>query len=86
MTHYFIDNRAQPDGARELHAVGCKRMPTDKQYLGDYFTCQQAVIEARKECWHVASCLRCIDDLTPSETNRLAQLLFDFPSLRSARQ
>ena len=48
MTHYFVDNRTQPDGAHEVHAVGCKRMASDKQYLGDYLSCEQAVLEARK--------------------------------------
>ena len=46
MTHYFVDNRTQPDGAHEVHAVGCKRMASDKQYLGDFLSCEQAVFEA----------------------------------------
>ena len=55
MTHYFVDNRSQPDGAHEVHAVGCKRMASDKQYLGDFLSCEEAVLEARKEYWQTAS-------------------------------
>jgi hypothetical protein len=52
MTHYFVDNRTQPDGAHEVHSVGCKRMASDKQYLGDFLSCEQAVFEARQVYWH----------------------------------
>ena len=70
MTHYFVDNRTQPDGAHEVHAVGCKRMAPDKQYLGDFMTCEQAVFEARQVYWHIGGCARCMDELTASETAR----------------
>ena len=68
MTHYFVDNRTQPDGAHEVHAVGCKRMAPDKQYLGDFMTCEQAVFEARQVYWHIGGCARCMEELTASET------------------
>jgi hypothetical protein len=74
MTHYFVDNREQPDGAHEVHSVGCKRMASDKQYLGDFLTRELAVIEARKEFWKIASCVRCMEPVNASETARLAQL------------
>ena len=74
MTHYFVDNRAQPDGAHEVHAVGCKRMASDKQYLGDYLSCERAELEARKAYWQTSNCVRCIDAFTPAETARMAQL------------
>jgi hypothetical protein len=83
MTHYFVDNRAQPDGAHEVHAVGCKRMASDKQYLGDYFTCEQAKFEARQVYWNTAGCVRCMDALTPSETARLAQLMREIKPIRA---
>jgi hypothetical protein len=83
MTHYFVDNRSQPDGAHEVHAVGCKRMASDKQYLGDFFTCEVAVLEARKAFWQTASCVRCMDPLSASETARLAQLMVEFLPVRA---
>ena len=83
MTHYFVDNRTQPDGAHEVHAVGCKRMASDKQYLGDYLSCEQAVLEARQVYWHTASCVRCMESFSTAETARLAQLKLDFKPLRA---
>jgi hypothetical protein len=83
MTHYFVDNRTQPDGAHEVHAVGCKRMAPDKQYLGDFMTCEQAVFEARQVYWPIGGCARCMEELTASETARLAQLVFEFKAVRA---
>jgi hypothetical protein len=85
MTHYFVDNSTQPDGAHEVHAVGCRRMAIDKQYLGDFLSCESAVIEARKQFWTTAPCVRCMDvGLSTAETARVAQLNFEFPTLRAA--
>ena len=83
MTHYFIDNQSQPDGAHEVHAVGCKRMASDKRYLGDFLSCEAAVVEGRKEYWHTASCVRCMEPLSSSESARLSQLLFEFIPARA---
>lgn len=83
MTHYFVDNSTQPDGVHEVHAVGCKRMAIDKQYLGDFLSCEQAVIEARKQFWQIASCVRCMDSLSEAETARVAQLYFEFSPSRA---
>jgi len=84
MTHYFVDNRAQPDGAHEVHAVGCKRMASDKAYLGDFLSCEQAVLEARKEYWQIAGCVRCMTEYFPTQTGSVTQLSIDFPALRVA--
>ena len=59
MSHFFIDNFPQPDGNHEVHLVGCKRMPTDKRYLGNYCSASEALIEARKEFWTSSGCERC---------------------------
>jgi hypothetical protein len=85
MTHFFVDNRAQPDGAHEVHAVGCKRMASDKAYLGDFMSCEVAVLEARKEFWQIAGCVRCLDlDATPARAGAAKQFPLDFPALRAA--
>jgi hypothetical protein len=63
MAHFFIDNFPQPDGIHEVHLVGCKRMPTDKGYLGNYYSVSEALIEARKEFWHSGGCERCAREL-----------------------
>ncbi len=59
MAHFFIDNFPQADGNHEVHLVGCKRMPTDKRYLGNCFSVSEALIEARKEFWTSSGCERC---------------------------
>jgi hypothetical protein len=59
MSHFFIDNFAQPDGNHEVHLVGCTRMPADKRYVGNYYSVAEALIEARKEFWQSSGCDRC---------------------------
>lgn len=78
MAHYFLDNLPQPDGDHKIHAVGCKRMATDKRYLGDFPNGDGAVIEARKEQWQTAACVRCMADVQPDQTGGFTQMRFDF--------
>ena len=59
MSHFFINNFPEADGNHEVHLVGCKRMPTDKRYLGNYYSVSEALIEARKDFWHSSGCERC---------------------------
>ena len=48
---YFINNHATNNGNHQVHAQGCKRMPTDKAYLGNFDNAGPALIEARKDFW-----------------------------------
>ena len=59
MAHFFVNNFAQSDGSHEVHAVGCKRMPADKRYLGNFYNIAEAVMEARKDFWQSSCCDRC---------------------------
>ena len=59
MPHYFINNHAQPNGDHEVHAVGCRQMPADKRYLGNFDTLPEAMMEARKEFWQSSNCISC---------------------------
>ena len=59
MSHFFINNFPEADGTHEVHLVGCKRMPTDKRYLGNYYSVSEALIEARKDFWQPSGCERC---------------------------
>jgi hypothetical protein len=63
MSHFFINNFAQPDGSHEVHLVGCSRMPTDKRYLGNFYSVSEALIEARKDFWQSSGCDRCAREL-----------------------
>lgn len=60
MAHYFINNHAQPNGDHEVHSVGCRRMPADKRYLGNFECVGEAMIEARTESWQAAACVSCM--------------------------
>lgn len=59
MSHYFINNHAAEDGNHEVHALGCRRMPTDKAYLGNFDHVGEALIEARKDFWQSSTCKSC---------------------------
>lgn len=62
MSHYFINNHAVDDGSHEVHALGCKRMPMDKRYLGNFYDAGEALMEARKEFWQSSGCPACVDE------------------------
>jgi hypothetical protein len=59
MSHFFINNFSQPDGSHEVHLLGCNRMPSDKRYLGNFYSVSEALIEARKDFWQSSGCERC---------------------------
>jgi hypothetical protein len=59
MSHYFINNHAADGGSHEVHALGCKRMPADKRYLGNFYHVGDALMEARKEFWLSSGCAAC---------------------------
>jgi len=63
MSHFFINNHPEPDGTHEVHLVGCKRMPSDKRYLGNFYSVSEALIEARQEFWQSGGCERCAREL-----------------------
>ena len=58
MSHFFINNFSQPDGSHEVHLLGCNRMPSDKRYLGNFYSVSEALIEARKDFWQSSGCER----------------------------
>jgi hypothetical protein len=60
MSHFFINNHAADDGNHQVHRLGCKRMPTDKAYLGNFENTGEALMEARKDFWHSATCEHCV--------------------------
>ena len=59
MSHFFINNHAADNGNHEVHALGCKSMPTDKAYLGNFESVSQALLEARKDFWQSSTCAKC---------------------------
>ena len=56
---YFVNNHASENGNHEVHAQGCKQMPADKAYLGNFENVGQALVEARKDFWQSSTCTCC---------------------------
>jgi hypothetical protein len=44
---YYVNNNAQSNGDHEVHEEGCRYMPENKKYLGEFSNCQDAVKEAK---------------------------------------
>jgi len=59
MAHYFVSNFSQTHGNHEVHSLGCVRMPRDTQYLGNFSTSNEALMEARKGLWNSSTCPAC---------------------------
>ena len=50
MALYYVNKQAQSNGDHEVHKSGCSYMPSEenKQYLGSFSNCFEAVREAKK--------------------------------------
>lgn len=61
MAAYYVNKNAQSTGEHEVHKSGCSYMPdtNNKKYLGDFSSCQEAVIEARRFYSNVDGCYYC---------------------------
>ena len=56
-----MNKNAQINGDREVHKEGCFWMPSveNKKYLGDFYGCQAAVMEAKKYYYLADGCKHC---------------------------
>ena len=65
MAKYYVNNNAQSNGDHEVHKSGCVHMPEERnrQYLGDFVSCHNAVKEAKKK-YHSQSdgCFYCSNE------------------------
>ncbi len=64
MANFYLNINRQPNGDYEVHAAGCNRMPTiiNQDYLGNFWTCGEAVREAKRKhpTWHrINGCYYC---------------------------
>ena len=61
MAKYYVNKNAQSNGDHEVHKDGCDHMPYSENriYLGEFYTCQSAVQEARKYYNRVNGCYYC---------------------------
>ena len=57
---YYVNDNAQPNGDHEVHIENCiyySRMINT--YLGEYDSCQEAVLVAKKKHKQVNGCISC---------------------------
>lgn len=58
---YYVNMDAQANGDHEVHTATCHKLPSpqNRQYLGEFNSCQQAVIEAKKYYRQSDGCIHC---------------------------
>ena len=61
MVMYYVNKNAQTNGDHEVHLVGCFWLPDadNRIYLGLFYSCGPAVVEARKHYLQVNGCYHC---------------------------
>ncbi|HBL75861.1 MAG TPA: hypothetical protein DD458_11590 [Prolixibacteraceae bacterium] len=61
MDSYYVNKNAQTNGDHEVHKSGCAWMPdaSNREYLGYFSTCQEAVKEAKKRYPRSNGCYYC---------------------------
>lgn len=65
MTVFYVDKRAQANGAHAVHRhVGCPHpvAPGNRYYLGTYEHCSAAVARARRDFPTAKGCSHCAPD------------------------
>jgi len=60
-TFYYVNKNAQPTGEHEVHALGCKYLPSEENriYLGFFTNSRDAIREAKKYYSNVDGCFFC---------------------------
>lgn len=59
MSDYYVNNKAQSNGDHEVHLRNCSYFPSDAKYLGNFYGCASAVIEAKKHYRQSNGCAYC---------------------------
>lgn len=62
MADYYVNKIAQSNGDYEVHKTGCSYMPssTNREYLGDFSNCGDAVKKAKEKGYSKANgCYYC---------------------------
>lgn len=61
MPTYYVNKKAQSNGDHEVHKEGCNYMPEtyNKEYLGVYLNCKEAVKKAKKRYTQSNGCYYC---------------------------
>ncbi len=58
---YYVNKNAQANGDHEVHTSGCTWLPNQENriYLGDFTSCRDAVIAAKRYYIQVNGCYFC---------------------------
>lgn len=61
MAAYYANTNAQANGDHEVHAGTCSFLPAweNRDYLGEFLSCQPAVAEARRRYPRADGCYWC---------------------------
>lgn len=61
MKKYYVNKRAQSNGDHEVHDENCKYLPSseNREYLGMFSNCHDAVREAKKTYKTANGCYTC---------------------------
>ncbi|WP_243300353.1 hypothetical protein [Bacillus litorisediminis] len=61
MKQYFVNKMAADNGDHEVHAEGCVNPPTEenRDYLGSFSNCEEAVKKAKQKYDKVDGCFHC---------------------------
>lgn len=64
MASYYVNPNAQANGDHEVHRQGCYWLGliTNPVYLGDFYSCGPAVVEARWRGYSANGCYHCSRD------------------------
>lgn len=58
---YYVNRKAQLNGDHEVHVEGCTYMPSadNREYLGEFDNCADAVSEAKRRYRQSNGCIFC---------------------------
>lgn len=56
---YWVNKKAQANGDHEVHEAGCPYLPLERVFLGDFYSCYDAIKVARKVYKQVDGCYHC---------------------------
>jgi len=61
MDSYYVNKNAQANGDHEVHKYGCSYLPeaANREYLGEFSNCHDAVKEAKKTYPQSNGCYYC---------------------------
>lgn len=61
MAKYYVNKNAQPNGDHEVHKEGCSYLPSplNREFLGDYSNCSDAVARAKINYSQANGCYYC---------------------------